>query len=231
MDDQLRIASVTGIDVDFKVAGPGGRSYAFIVDWHIRFLLAAAWLLFSNLIAKVLSEDEVAVTSFVIMAPTLVIYFLYHPILEVAMAGRTPGKRIAGIRIVTADGQVPGYGALLIRNILRLVDCLPFAYALGLTVTLFTRDSVRVGDLAAGTLLVYVETDHGDALANLPSGVIDRLGFEQAELIQDLVERWPTLQQEVRRKLAIRLLNALGAPPHPEEPDAQLLHELRRQLA
>jgi hypothetical protein len=44
-DQQLSVQSVTGVDLTLKIAGPGTRSYAFVIDWHIRALVAAAWLL------------------------------------------------------------------------------------------------------------------------------------------------------------------------------------------
>ena len=50
MDSIIRIATVTGVDVELKIAGPGGRSYAFITDWHIRFLAAAAWFFVAGVI-------------------------------------------------------------------------------------------------------------------------------------------------------------------------------------
>src|SRR5690606_18924459 len=100
---------------------------------------------------------------FVVVAlPATAIYLLYHPVLEVAMRGRTPGKRIAGVRVVRRDGGVPGVGALLVRNVFRLVDSLPFLYCVGLTAAVLTEHSVRIGDMAAGTLLVY---DDGDIAA------------------------------------------------------------------
>ncbi len=48
MESIVRIPSVTGVDVELKIAGPGGRSYAFVIDWHIRFLAAVAWFLGGN---------------------------------------------------------------------------------------------------------------------------------------------------------------------------------------
>ena len=68
-----------------------------------------------------------------VVLPALAIYFLYHPVLELAMRGRTPGKRSAGIHVVTRDGSAPSAGALLVRNVFRLIDSLPVAYGVGLT--------------------------------------------------------------------------------------------------
>ena len=67
-------------------------------------------------------------------------YFLYHFALEIAMHGRTPGKRMAGIHIVTREGGSPGAGALLTRNVFRLVDSLPLLYGVGLVSNAGTSD-------------------------------------------------------------------------------------------
>ena len=71
-----------------------------------------------------------------VVAPAAAIYFLYHLVLEMAMHGRTPGKRMAGMHIVARDGSSPSIGALLTRNVFRLVDCFPLVYGVGLVATL-----------------------------------------------------------------------------------------------
>jgi uncharacterized membrane protein SpoIIM required for sporulation len=159
----LVVESVTGVDVALPVAGPGARSFAFLIDWHIRASAAVAWYVLGALIyngrwslAPPLSPE--AGWFIGVVSPAAVIFFLYHPFLEVAMRGRTPGKRIAGVRLVTRAGGVPAVGALLTRNVFRIVDSFPFLYGVGLIATLASRDHVRIGDLAAGTLLIYDRT-------------------------------------------------------------------------
>jgi uncharacterized membrane protein SpoIIM required for sporulation/uncharacterized RDD family membrane protein YckC len=159
----LVVESVTGVDVALPVAGPGARSFAFLIDWHIRASAAVAWYVLGALIyngrfslAPPLSPE--AGWFIGVVSPAAVIFFLYHPLLEVAMRGRTPGKRIAGVRLVTRAGGAPAVGALLTRNVFRIVDSFPFLYGVGLVATLVTRDHVRIGDLAAGTLLIYDRT-------------------------------------------------------------------------
>src|SRR4029077_20735966 len=77
---------------------------------------------------------------------------------EIAMRGRTPGKRIAGVHIVARGGSSPGIGALLTRNVFRIVDSFPLLYPVGLITAMITPEHVRVGDIAAGTVLVYDRT-------------------------------------------------------------------------
>lgn len=217
MDCVLRIPSVTGVDVEMKLAGPGGRSYAFIVDWHIRFLVSAAWFLLGTFAytgtLRYLTPTEPGGMgyAYVVTLPSLGIYFLYHPVLEVLTRGRTPGKRIAGVRLVSlAGGGTPSVSALLVRNVFRLVDCLPGIYAVGLVATLLTRHAVRLGDIAAGTVLVY-EHERDESLDESGAHTVGRLEVAQAQLVRDLLDRWQELGEQQRARLARELLGKLGS--------------------
>lgn len=211
MESIVRIPSVTGVDVELKIAGPGGRSYAFVIDWHIRFLAAAAWFIGGTVAyvggLRIPGDEAGAGYTFIVIVPSAAIYLLYHPVLEVLLRGQTPGKRMAGVRLVAlADGGAPGIGALLVRNVFRLVDSLPSLYAIGLVTTMVTKNAVRIGDIAAGTVLVYDEPPSSQVLDRLSGGAVARLGLEQAQLVRELLDRWQQLGSDARRKLATDLL-------------------------
>ena len=138
------------------LAGPGSRSYAFLIDWHIRVLAALLWI-FVAILARPPSWSLSSPAIRIAILPALAIYFLYHPVVELLMRGQTPGKRRAGVRVVARGGGEPGFGAILIRNALRLIDALPLFYAVGLICTVVTDERVRIGDMAAGTRLVLCE--------------------------------------------------------------------------
>jgi uncharacterized RDD family membrane protein YckC len=209
MDERISVHSVTGVDLTLNIAGPGHRSYAFVIDWHVRLLLGGAWLLLAayamRLSLNVRSEDAL-----ISLLPAAIIYFLYHPILEIAMRGRTPGKRIAGVRIVTRSGGAPGTAALLIRNVFRLIDGLPMLYAVGLVTCFMTANRVRIGDMAAGTLLVLDDAAAAAALARLEALTAgSALPLDTLELVDQILERWPSLGSDNRRHIAAALLARL----------------------
>jgi uncharacterized RDD family membrane protein YckC len=235
----LSVDSVTGIDVSLAVAGPGARAFAFLVDWHIRLILALAWFVAAALIyngyngrlslAPPLTND--ARWFGAVVAPALAIYALYHCAVELAMRGSTPGKRMAGVRIVARDGGAPSAGALLVRNVFRLIDSLPVFYGVGLMAAVATRTHVRIGDMAAGTLLVYAS-----ASTRLPAPVsmadaAGRLDARGAELIAELLERWVTLAPPARVRLARQLLARYGADAGGAGADDAALHAQLVSLA
>jgi uncharacterized RDD family membrane protein YckC len=209
----LVVDSATGVDVSLPVAGPGARSFAFVVDWLIRVVLLIAWYVVGTLVFNggwsLQPPVEPSVTWFgLVVSPAVGIYLLYHPVLEIAMRGRTPGKRAAGVRIVTRHGAVPAVPAHLIRNVFRLVDGFPpIFYGIGLVMVVVTRDHVRIGDLAAGTLLVY---DRGQeaVLEHVSPVALGGAGLDAttAEVVNDLLMRWEMLEPDVRGRLARTLL-------------------------
>jgi len=214
----LTVDSVTGIDVSLPLAGPGARATAFLIDWIVRLLLALAWfvvaaLLYNGRLSLAPPATNDAGWFGGVAAPASGIYFLYHPIIELVMRGSTPGKRMGGVRIVTRDGGVPGAGALLVRNVFRLIDSVPMFYGLGLITVMLSRENLRIGDMAAGTLLVFDREDTllpATAATGQHSGRLDAAG---AEIVAELLERWPRLSPEARARLARKLLARYGEDP------------------
>jgi uncharacterized RDD family membrane protein YckC len=219
---QLTLQSVTGVDVELRIAGPGSRSYAFVIDWFARMVLALAWYFLASFsyFGRFVTIGYGMATpgyKFAVVVPMVAIYFFYHPVLEIAMKGRTPGKRIAGVRIVTRNGDTPGVGALLLRNVFRLVDSLPLGYLVGLATTLFTTQHVRVGDLAAGTLLV-VDQASTASFAGIAALGGTKLDPRLADLAQEVLDRWKELDESA----AARLARSLIARIEPELPAQEL---------
>ena len=228
---ELEVAIPTGVDIRLRLAGPGARGYAFSIDFLIRFVLTAGWLIAAEQLWPSESEFRNGVKAesfetlhvfFNILIP-LGLFFFYHPVLESMGSGRTPGKRVAGIALVDLRGQVPTVSAVLIRNVFRLVDSLPLAYGVGLIACLSTRMAQRLGDMAAGTVLVYA------------AGQVDAAAFDdralaasarpEAAVARELLRRWKEMDAGYRRALATRLL-AERLPADSESTDAELEAEL-----
>jgi uncharacterized RDD family membrane protein YckC len=84
---------------------------------------------------------------------TVALWFLYYLVPEMLTA-KTLGKKLLGLRVVSEDGTPYGPGKAFLRNLLRLVDGLPVLYLLGVILVVVTPKHQRIGDMAAGTLVV-----------------------------------------------------------------------------
>lgn len=217
----LTLQSSEALDFQVEIAGMGARAHAFIIDWHIRLLLALTWLFAVGLGLHSLEEMRVLIryssgsaAALILLVPPGLIYFLYHPVLEVLMAGRTPGKRMAGVRLVNLQGHTPGIAAILLRNVFRLIDSLPGFYFLGLVSVALTRNRVRIGDLAAGLVLVYDDsTVKPKALQQMTDLALNsQLSVEDQSLLLDLLSRWKELSSEARIRFAQQFLARIGKP-------------------
>ena len=200
-----------------EIAGIGARSHAFIIDWHFRLLLAISWILgcgialFSFQGMRFAWDHASTGMLYLWLAPAGIIYFFYHPVLEIMMSGRTPGKRMAGVRLVTINGLAPPASTLLIRNVFRLLDSLPAFYIVGLAAVALTRQQVRIGDMAAGLMLVYGnEIDQKQLQRASQLALKSNLDPVDQSLLLDLLNRWPQMQTEDQIRLGIKFLDKIG---------------------
>ncbi|PKM43438.1 MAG: RDD family protein [Gammaproteobacteria bacterium HGW-Gammaproteobacteria-1] len=137
-----------GVDLSLRVAGPLPRALAWVLDTLIRYTVLFV------LSMVLLPLAELGVGTFLIM---LFLMEWFYPVLFEVTRGTTPGKKAMGLAVVHDNGTPIGWPASLIRNLLRVIDFFPVLYGLGLLSMLINRQSKRLGDLAAGTLVVYAE--------------------------------------------------------------------------
>ncbi len=148
LDTSYRVEIPGGIELEAQVVGPIPRFLAFSIDFVIRalflFIAALASIPFGKLG----------------FAFWFIFWFLiewFYPVLfEVFRRGQTPGKKMLGISVVQDDLTPVTFGTSLLRNLLRTADFLPFFYLFGLVTMVSNRRFQRLGDLAAGTLVISV---------------------------------------------------------------------------
>lgn len=231
-DDRISIPTPEGVELELVLAGVGSRLVAMLVDFLVKTaVLVALWI-----VAGAVSGDG---GGGFLEAGTIVAAFLlwfgYDVAFETLASGRTPGKRAAGLRVVRLGGEPVGFLASAVRNLLRLVDMQPgVLYVVGAATILFSGRNQRLGDLAAGTLVVR------ERRAPLPRArpampdfaVADRYAawdvsgvtsFELVTVRRFLERRWqldPGARGRLGWELAERLRpKVAGAPPdlHPEQ--------------
>jgi len=146
-DTVYHVESPEGIVLELHPAGPYVRLLAWLIDMAIRFGV----LTVMAIVIAVLGDPGLGL----FYIGFFLIYWLYPVFFELFANGATPGKKALGLRVVKQNGTPVDLGASLIRNLLRVVDGLPLLFPVGLVAMLITRGFRRVGDLAAGTIVVY----------------------------------------------------------------------------
>lgn len=130
------------------LAGLGRRLIAGIVDLT---LLAAVAVALLGVVAAIVPMATLAGSvSFAVLA---IVPTVGPLVLELVGRGQSPGKRLLGLRVVGRDGAPATAGQLFLRNVMRLVDFLPFGYFVALSVMLVSRHGQRLGDLVGGTVV------------------------------------------------------------------------------
>lgn len=148
LDDRVTIATPEGVTLEFVLAGVGSRFVARLLDTVIQVAIIFA---LASVIAFTSAPGFVrAIASVAIF----LVLFGYDVPFEVMNGGRTVGKLAAGIRVAGGQGEPIGVLTSAIRNILRIVDFLPAFYAAGVISMVSTGRDQRLGDLAAGTIVV-----------------------------------------------------------------------------
>lgn len=147
LDTYRSVETPEGVELGLRVAGPGARALA----WGFDALIRLGIYLGASIPLAVLGQAGVGLY-------LLLIFFVewFYPVFfEVLRGGATPGKRRLGLQVLHDDGTPVGWSAATVRNLVRFADFLPIAYAAGLATMLVHRDFKRLGDLAAGTVVVH----------------------------------------------------------------------------
>lgn len=211
MFDQYVIETPENISFDYQVAGIGSRFLAVMVDTLIQgtlyLFLVVIYILVDAILAAANKGNPLSlpqwIPGIVLFITLFVIQFGYFIIFEITLGGKTPGKELAGLRVIKENGQPLDALDSIIRNLVRLIDFLPFGYGVGVIVMFFNARAKRLGDFAAGTLVVRVDkpvklgdlTNHSPASGSaIEPAAIAHLKESDIELIESFLQRRGTLQ-------------------------------------
>jgi uncharacterized RDD family membrane protein YckC len=220
--DQLSIETPELVGIDMPVAGIGSRFVALLVDYLIWLIALIALIFLISVIDPSLSHFSKLGEKWAeaIVVFSLFLWFWgYFTLFEAFWDGRTPGKRLAKIRVIQRSGRGIGLFESMIRNLLRIVDQFPGVYMVGAVSIFLTRDHQRLGDLAAGTLVVHereslAAPSTGASTRTFTAGIFDGAANPPAsprtaslELSQSAVQRLETADLEVLEGFFARRLD------------------------
>ena len=236
--------SPEGVRLELPIAGPAPRMFAYGIDLSVIvalfvfmiFALIAIlpigasvdkWMhqVFHEAARQVAERNkghqmEFGTLGGVVIALFVLAQFIietgYFIFWEMVTNGRSPGKMLAGLRVVKRDGMPINLRSSVLRNILRIVDILPENYVVGLVSMLLSPSGERLGDHVAGTIVIRLDrpqpapeiepSQKGNALA-LTRMQLARIGPREIQLLRATLRRVPGLSGE--RSLA--LLNEVAA--------------------
>lgn len=235
-DDKLIIETPEQTVLEFPLAGIGSRALALAIDTLLQFGVLIVLALVAALISYLGFLPQMGkqyVYALLIFAAFLS-QFAYFAFFEAIWNGQTPGKRWTRLRVIEDSGRPLGTQAAILRNLMRIVDVLPSMYAAGIVTCLLSPQSKRIGDYAAGTVVVHERSLPGGSSvwdappANLLATPASRvLTPGELQLVETFLERRASLQEEVRRSMAHQIADRLtqGRPDTPEsiqEPEKYL---------
>jgi uncharacterized RDD family membrane protein YckC len=186
LDTVCRFETPEGADLGLRVAGPVSRALAWVIDAAIRY----AVLMVASIVLTPLEELG--------MGLLLILLFLlewFYPVVFEVVRGATPGKKAMGLLVVHDNGTPVGWPASMIRNLLRVIDFLPLFYCFGLISVLLNSRFKRLGDLAAGTLVVYAEEsrESSELVQAEPRVLPVALTVDEQRALLDFAERSPSI--------------------------------------
>ena len=210
---RLEIETPEAVAVRYPLASFGSRGLAAIIDISLIALLITAELLLGSLVLYFLSDLVPEIAQFIaawvfafVIAFAFVTYWGYYLFGEVVRNGRTLGKRWMRVRVIRDDGSRVGVLDSVIRNVVRLIDILPGMYAVGIVAMTFSPNARRLGDMAAGTVVVQ-EPDRRE-MTSTPV-----FNDERIDMVRDYLRRREDMTPEARYQVAWNLLAMYDEEP------------------
>jgi uncharacterized RDD family membrane protein YckC len=242
VEERLDIDTPENVVFDYQVAGIGSRFIAALIDTLILgltlFVFNCGAILLAGLSFGSGLDSWIVALYGLLMFASIWGYYIFF---EMVWNGQSPGKRRAGLRVVRTDGTPITLVDSLIRNLVRIIDFLPLYYAVG-TVTMFLNSQARrLGDYAAGTLVVKEQRDVtlesiqralNTGVAIPDAAALVELSESDYQLMGDFLRRRHELQNrdELAQRIAAAIAAKLGLPRPSSARDAEeLLARLARQ--
>ncbi len=219
MNEHLSIETPEQININYSIAGIGSRFYAALIDIAVMTLIAFIGAYVTIRAINGLDERLYNWLAAIAGVATFALLWGYYMIFELTTNGQSPGKRALGLRVIKVHGYPISFSDSAIRNLVRIVDFLPFFYGAGLVAMLLNKNWQRLGDLAAGTLVVREDTKVSPNPARTPTIrkstfvyadwiQLDQLTDAELVSIREYLSRRGTLPR-LRR---LKLVRAIGDP-------------------
>ncbi len=221
----VTIETPENLELRLPLAGIGPRFLALFLDMLLQGVISTVLVSSFVLIGMFWLGNDPSDSMFsgfviILILALMLVYFGYPLIFEWIWNGQTPGKRWAGIRVVSQDGLPLGIKEVVLRNILRMVDYLPSYGFVGLLAFMTTKNQQRIGDVVAGTVVVREFTSKvplhwpsGTGTATYPTSGEGTISPKLAYAMGSYLSRCNKLPDDVRLELTGEIIRQLGYDP------------------
>jgi uncharacterized RDD family membrane protein YckC len=213
MERSVDVRTGEAVSIRYELAGLGSRFLAVTVDMIVQLLIGLGLVIGYAFAAPVIARIGFGKTANAwLIALGIVVFFAlffgWFIVFETWWSGRTPGKRALGLRVVRDGGFPVDLGAAVIRNLVRIAEVALGFYLLSAISALISKENKRLGDLAAGTLVVRDRADAPrdlDAYLDRPARTDTGLADADRVLIERFLARRRTLDRTARVRLAAQI--------------------------
>jgi len=214
--EQLTIDTPEQISLQFSLASIGSRFLALGIDTSFQAAGFCVLIFVAQMISLAASISLLALRPWgfaLLLAAAFVIYYGYFAIFEVWWGGQTPGKRMIGLRVIAVSGRPITPLEAILRNVVRIADQLPGMYAIGILSVFVSTKHQRLGDFAAGTVVVHERPLDAVAAPETPSvraryGAA-RLGADEIVVIDAFLRRRRELSDFRRERAAAAIASRI----------------------
>jgi len=167
--DQVAINTTQNVNINFNMASFGDRMLGYLIDEIIKFayILTIALLLSYLDFTGDMDQWSIMAIYIVFFIPAI----FYSLFLETMLEGQTIGKRIMKTKVVKIDGYQASFGDYLIRWVMRLVDIYSNSAIVGIMAIVSSKNSQRLGDMAAGTAVISLKNKY-----TIDSTILENIG-------------------------------------------------------
>lgn len=217
MDHELVVLSPEKTILTYRLAGLGSRILAHLLDIAILYAVMTGAAVVLSIVFAFLSPG---LGSLVVSMLVVTLPFLYFILFEGLWNGQTPGKKAGGVRVRMADGTPITFRAAVARNLIRPADMIPATYFAGIIAILTNPRSQRLGDMVAGTVLVYEKrpvanyapAPHTAGIHPFESqvGSLRGMTIEEYNALRRLCDRFPELPKDIQERMMADIWNPIA---------------------
>ncbi|AFY34562.1 RDD family protein [Calothrix sp. PCC 7507] len=232
--NRVKFRTPESVELEFSLAGIGNRAWALIIDYHVLAVIMVVFFIVWTIVSVQLGDFWVDIfgsgVALWLMAIAFVVSFCiyagYFVFFETLWQGQTPGKRFAKIRVVRDDGRPIGLQQATLRGLLRIFD--EFLY-IGAFLIALSRLEKRLGDLAAGTIVIQAQIPVTSATFTISEQAkslheqllqicdLSSLLPDDFAVIREYLQRRSLMSPKAKASLSLQLTQQLQAILHLEQ--------------